>query len=177
MSTLLEDPMPIIFLGIVVETLLAAALLNTRRGVILLAMLGVLVLVLAGVGLESLVVTEVERVEAALDGAADALEANDLARVLEHVASSADQTRGRAEQVLGMIEFNDVKIHNLRITVNRLTSPPTAEAEFNGIFAFRDLTGQFARRGYAARFTIGLRLEGDRWLITNHIEHHDLRDR
>ena len=174
MTTLLEDPVPIIFFGIIVMAVLAAVAVTTRRGVVLLAMLGVLLVVAGGVLLERLVVTEVERVEASLDAAAAALAANDLNGALQYVAPSAGQTRSRASQVLRLVQFTEVKVNNLKITINDLTSPPTAEAKFTGVFHFKDRTGQLFRESYAAGLTVELRLEGDRWLITNHIEHHEV---
>ena len=63
MTTLLEDPMPVIFFGIVAEAILGVVLLQTRRGAVLIAMVAVLVVVLGCVGLERLVVTDTEQVE------------------------------------------------------------------------------------------------------------------
>jgi len=174
MTTLLENPLPIVFFGVIVMAVLAAVAVTTRRGVVLLAMLGVLLLVAGGVVLERLVVTEVERVEASLEGAAAALEANDLDRAMQYVSPSADQTRSRAGQVLRWVRFTEVKVNNLEVTINDLTSPPTAEAKFTGVFHFKDRTGQLFRESYATGLTVELRLEGDRWLITNHIEHHEV---
>ena len=71
MTTLVENPLPIIFLGIAAEFMLAVAFLNTRQRGFAWAMLSVLIVVLAGVGLELLVVTDVERVEDTLYGLHD----------------------------------------------------------------------------------------------------------
>ena len=172
MSTLVENPLPIIFIGVIVEAILAVILVQTGRAVILVAMGVVLLIVLAGVGLEWLVVTERERVEATLDAAAAAVEANDLNRVLKHVSASAGKTRRRAAWALDRIEVLDIKLRNLDITVNRLTSPPTAKARFDGTIEFDDRKGQFPYRHYHAPFTVELRLENDRWMITGHSEDH-----
>ena len=174
MTTLLENPLPIIFFGVIVMAVLAAVAVTYQRGVVLLAMLGVLLLVAGGVVLERLVVTEVERVEASLDGVAAALEANDLNGALQYVSPSADQTRSRAGEVLRWVRFTEVKVNSLEITINDLTSPPTAEAKFTGVFHFQDRTGKLFRESYAMGLTVELRLEGDRWLITNHIEHREV---
>ena len=174
MTTLLENPVPIVFFGVIVMAVLAAIAVTYQRAVVLLALVGVLVLMVAGVVLERLVVTEVERVEASLDGAAAALEANDLEEALQYVSPSADNTRNRAGDVLRWVRFTDVKVNNLEVTINDLTSPPTAEAKFNGVFHFEDRTGQLLRESYAVGLTVELRLEGDRWLITDHIEHHEV---
>jgi ketosteroid isomerase-like protein len=170
MTTLLEDPLPIIFFGVIAEAILGAALVSTRRGVLLAAMAGVLVIVLAGLGLERWVVTQRERVETTLDGVVAALESNDVNEVLQYVAPDAVYTRGRAYFAMSLIEITDAKIHSLQITINELTSPPTAEASFNGVVYYRDRTGQIPYEYYSSPFTVEFRKEGDRWLITNHVE-------
>jgi len=173
MTTLLENPMPAIFVGIIAEAILATVFVSTRRGVILLAMLGVLALVFAAVGLESLVVTDVERVESTLDGAADALVAGDLSGVWDYCAESAHQTRSRAAWALGMADFTQISIHNLDISINELASPPMATAEFNVILHYIPKVEEIPYRTYRMGFTVELRRVDDRWLITDHVEFHD----
>ena len=175
MTTLVENPMPVIFFGIIAEAVLATLLVSTRQTAFIWAMLGVLVLVLAGVALEMLVETEVERVEATLDGVVDALEDNDLTRLLdEYVSTRATNTRRRAITALQMVEITSAKISSLDITINRLTSPPTANARFRGAVRFEPQTDIVHYRYYAADFRVELRLEGDRWLITDHVEHTEI---
>ena len=176
MTTLLENPMPVIFIGIIAEAMLATILVSTRQAWALWAMIGVLVLVFAGVGLERLVVTDVERVETALDGVADALEANDLTRLLEeHVSPDAANTRRRAISAMGQVEITSAKISNLTVTINRLTSRPTARVEFHGAVRYEPRDPErIPYKYYGARFIVELRLEGDRWVITDHIEYHQI---
>ena len=169
-NNLLEDPTPIIFLGIVVEAVLGVILLRTGRGVLLLAMGGVLAFVLAGVALEWIVVTEFERVEATLDGAAAALEANDPERIFSYISPSATRSRARANEAVSRFEVTKVRIRNLRIKVNKLTSPPSAKATFDGFVWLNDRRGELLHHTYAGRLTVEFRLEGDRWLITGHTE-------
>lgn len=170
MTALLETPLPIIIFGVIAEAILGAALVSTRRGVLLAAMGVVLLIVLAGLGLEYWVVTDRERVEATLDGVVAALESNDVNEVLQYVAPDAVFTRARAHLAMAMIEITDAKIHSLQITINELTSPPTAEANFNGVIYYNDRTGVNPYQYYSSPFGVELRKEGDRWLITNHVE-------
>jgi hypothetical protein len=171
MSMFLESPLPIIVVGVVIEAILGAVLVNTRRGAILWAMLAVLILVGIGLLVERLVVTEKERITATLDGAADALEANDLDRLLGYLAPSAGTSRARAQQVLGMVEFTSVAIRGLEIgPVNRLTSPPTVETKFTATIGFNDRTGAIPYNHHVVGLIVHLRKEGDRWLVTDHIE-------
>jgi hypothetical protein len=170
MTVFLENPLPILFLGLLAEGLLAAILVHTRRGVLIVPMVAVLLLVLGGVVLERLVVTERERVEATLDGAVAALNHNDLPAVLGYLTAGAERTRERAEWAMARVEFTSVSIHGLEIKVNRLTSPPTAEARFQGVAHYRDRRGEFPYEHYAARFIVQLQLEDDTWRITDHVE-------
>ena len=171
MTTLVENPMPIIFLGIIAEAVLITMFVSTRQSAFIWAMFGVLVLVFAGVALEILVVTEVERVEATLDGIANALEANDLQGLLDnYVSPSAVRTRTRAITAMPMVEITSAKISSLTITINRLTSPPTAEARFIGTVRYEPRDPErVPYRYYGRKFVVELRLEGDRWLITDHV--------
>lgn len=171
MTIFLENPMPVIVVGILLEAVLGVLLFSTRRSVLLAPMAGVLLLVLGGVWLERVYVTETEQVEATLDGVAAALKTNDLAQVQSYLAPNAQQTRQRAAWALGLVEVTDAKIRNLTITINALTSPPTAEAKFDGIIFFRGKTIDVGRDRYPATFTVELEQDGDRWLITDHIEH------
>ncbi len=166
---LLQDPLPIIFFGIITAAVLGVMLLRTGRGVLLFVILGVIGLTLAGVGIEWLVVTEQERVEAALDAAAIALESNDLDTVLACCASSADHTRSEARRALRYVEFIEIKINRLEIDdINYLTSRPTVTARFTALISARDRSGQFGSVTRPIGFTVQLRKESDRWLITSH---------
>jgi hypothetical protein len=176
MKTLVEDPTWIIVLGIAVEAVLAVLFMNLRKGVFAWAMLGVLALVLAGVGLESLVVTDTERVEAAIYGAADAVEENDLDRLLaDYISPRAIYARRLASDTLAQFKITSAKISNLRIAINYLTSPPTAEAKFIGTVRFEDRKGRIPYRHYPARLTLPLELEGDRWMVVDPVEYTDVR--
>ena len=173
MTTLLEDPMPIILLGIVVEAALAFVFVNTRRGAILWAMLGTLVVVFLGVGLERLVVTDVEQVEATVDGVIEAMEADDWERLTrDYIAPTATYTLTRAAFARSLIQVTRAKANRLEVAINELTSPPTAEARFTGVvyYRLRDPASQIPYEYYAADFIVDLRKEGDRWWIINHSE-------
>ena len=126
MDIFLESPWPAIVLGIFGEAVLAVMLVRTGRGVLLWAMIGVLALALLGVGVERLVVTDNKLITAVLYDTAAALEANDLNRVLAHVAADADKTRADARSALSEAEITELKIRYLEIKINRLTSPPSA---------------------------------------------------
>jgi hypothetical protein len=170
MTFLFENPWWIIFAGVIIEAVLGIVMFRSGRGALLWVMLGVLALTLLGVLIERLVVTDRERVEMTLDGITAALEANDLNRVLSYVAPEATQTRSRATWALGRIEVQSAGFYRLNITINRLTSPPTAKAAFFGHIAYRDRQGEIPYNNYGSRFVVDLRKEGDRWIVTGHVE-------
>lgn len=161
----LESPWPILVIGIAVEAVLAMTLLRTGQGRVLGAMIGVAVFVLLGLLVERLVVTDREAVGDALDAAAAAVEANNLDRLLDCVSPKAEKTRKDSRYVLGLCEFQKARICDLEITVNRLTSPPTAKAKFRAIGQAKDRSGQIPYQGFARWVTVTMRKEGDRWMI------------
>jgi hypothetical protein len=170
MTILFENPWWIIFIGAIIEAVLGIVLFRTGRGVLLWVMLGVLALTLLGVLIERLVVTERERVEMTLDGITAALEANDLNRVLSYVSPDATQTRRRATWAMGRIEVQSARIYNLEISINRLTSPPTAKAAFFGHLSYRDRQGEIPYNNYGSKFVVDLRKQGEVWVVTGHVE-------
>ncbi len=168
MAFLVESPWPVLFAGIVVEAALAIALLRTGQGKLLWWMLVAGVLTLAGFGVERLVVTDRESVADTLDAAAEAVEENDIDRLLGCISPSAKEPRNTSRWVLERFEVEWALIRNLEIDINRLTSPPTAKAHFKAVGHGRDRMGQVPHRTYSKRVVVKLRREGDRWLVTGY---------
>jgi len=172
MTMLAEDPKLAIFLGIIALAVLASTLTQTRRYLLVFSgMVVVILLTTAGVVFERLVETEKEQIEAVLGRIETALEANDLAQLLEHVSPEAEKSRYRARWALEAVEITDARVRNLEVVVNRLTSPPTAEARFDGTIRFRYRMDLGGRDFYPARFVVQFQLEDDRWLLTDHVEY------
>ena len=105
-------------------------------------------------------VTDREAIDNTLDACAAAVEANDLNRLLECISPSAAQVRADARFVLDRFEVQKARITDLEITINRLTSPPTAKAKFRAIGTGRDRKGEFPYQGFAEIVTVELRLRG-----------------
>jgi hypothetical protein len=125
---------------------------------------------------EWLVVTDREHVSNTLEDVADALETNDLDLVMGFIAPEATRLRSDAQTYLPNIVIRDANIGgDLEVTVNRLTNPPTARATFTG-----RLTGasrgpdRWPHENFVRKFTLKLRQEEDRWLLTDY-ELGDLR--
>jgi hypothetical protein len=170
MSFLVENPLPVLFFGVIVAAVLGAVFVSTQRLELLWAILGVAVFVLVMVGLEWLVVTQREEVEATIDRIAEALEANDWDAVKSHLTPDAATTRDRADEARRLVTVTDTKVRNLQIEVNRHTSPPTATARFDGVIYYEPKDHFTASGWYPARFTVEFRELGDRWLVTDHVE-------
>jgi hypothetical protein len=166
----LESPVPILVVGTVVEAVLAIALLRTGRGVLLIAMLGVALVVAAGVLVERFTVTERKLVIRTIDEAAAAVEANDLERALKCVSTApdADAVRSEAHYIHRIIEITQLRIRGLDVTVNKTGAVPMATARFMAIVTGRAKSREFADFGeptHVAEVTLKLRFESGRWLI------------
>ncbi|MBN1589661.1 MAG: hypothetical protein JW888_09110 [Pirellulales bacterium] len=170
MVTLVESPVPILFAGIVAVAILGIVFFNTGRAVFLLAMAGAVALTLAGLGIEYLVVTDREEVETALDALANAMEANDCDAAVACLSPSATETRARARWAFARFRVDEANVSDLKIEVNNLTSPPSAEARFKGLIKVHDRKGEAPYGSALFDFTLDYRKEGDRWLVTGHTE-------
>jgi uncharacterized membrane protein YeaQ/YmgE (transglycosylase-associated protein family) len=113
MEIFLESPWPWITIGILLEGALALALFVTRRGVLLYAMIGVLLAVVAGVLFERWVITERKRVIMTIEEGVEGLKSNSEARMDAVVSPTAEQTRRQIQTGLGMVHVTDVSLHNL----------------------------------------------------------------
>jgi hypothetical protein len=170
MTSLVETPVPAIIAGVVAVAILAVAFFQTGRGLFLVAIGGAVLLTLVAVGVEYVVVTDREEVEAALYGLADAMVANNKDAAVACLSPSARQTRSRADWAFARFKVTRATISDLEITVNKLTSPPSAKAEFLGLIGVHDRQGEFSTDLHPIRFTVEYRKEHGRWLITGHAE-------
>jgi len=170
MTWLYEDQIVVLLVGGIVLVVLAAIGSQVSR---VMMVLGALVgLAIAG-GLalvEHQVVTDVEKVEAVLYGAAAAVEANDLAALEKYVDPEA-HVLPRARTRLSQWKIQQVKIGNLHIEVNPLTVPQSATATFLGRAEIADQSGA-SHLNYVGKIELQFRRTNENWLITGV---HDLR--
>jgi nucleotide-binding universal stress UspA family protein len=115
-------------------------------------------------------------VEATVEAAAAAVAANDRAGLLAHIHPSASEARRLVNWAFGEADFTDAKITHLEVlSINDLTSPPTAKVDVKGFVFF---TPDYGEDPYGKRFvniTLELRLDAGRWLITGYQWHDDPR--
>ena len=136
-------------------------------GYLLWAMLGVAAFVLLGLLVERLVVTDRK---AGGDDARRRRGRREGQRSEPPAGlhfSHGEEARDYARLVLGRVEVEDAHIHDLEITINRLTSPRTAKAKFLAVGKGRDRKNEFPYQGFARRVVVELRREGGRWLVTD----------
>jgi hypothetical protein len=176
MAIFVESPWPILLIGIVIEAVLGFLLLQTGRGKLLVAMIVVAVLTGVGLVVEHFVITDRKAVAQTLDAAVAAVRKNDLNGALACVTPTATEARNFTSWVFGRVEFQEAHISELKVEVNRLTSPPTADAKFLAVGRGKDRKGEWPYQGFAQRVSLKLRLENGRWLVTGYtIEDFDKR--
>lgn len=173
MDWLFEDPTLVIVAIVVTQAILGAFFLATVKKAFLWAMAGLLVPLAGVLVADYLVVTDREAIESTIRNGVEALEANDLDRVLTFLSPTAVKTRERATWALGIVKFSNIRISDLKIQINRLTQPPTAEVRFFAVFRyeFKEPTPEAIYDVYAARFKVLFEKVDDRWLLTDHYEY------
>ena len=171
MGWLVEDPTAVLVAGGFIEAALAIALFTTGRGVIVIAMAATAILVVAGVLVEKLVVTEVERVQAMFDEISAAGEANDV----EKVVSFVDRTKptGQALEAwmrtgMSQVTIDSVSLYGLKIDVEHGAQPLWARARFRLHVTGRDNLQQIPYTNYSAIFEVWLEKHGDSWKFVDY---------
>jgi hypothetical protein len=165
MAVFIESPWPFLLLGIAIEAVLAVMLLQTGRGKLLWAMVGVAILTLLGLVVEHFVITDRKAVANTLDACAAAIEKNNIDQTLGCISSQAPRTQSDARWVLGRFQFSKARISGLEVTINRMTSPPTARATFTAIGTCTDRKGEMPYNSFARQVTVTLHRENNRWLV------------
>jgi hypothetical protein len=172
MSWLTEDPTVILLAIGVVAVGIIIAILKTGRGLYLTWLGGVALLAILVVFLERYIVTDREKVEDTLYGAAAALEANDVEAVASYLAASGEALEREVRSRMRTMEVRKATIvSDLRIEFSPLEIPPKATATFLGRVEFKAASVPLEQ--LLRRFKIQLAKEGDRWLVQSY----DLNDR
>ncbi|MHB8900949.1 MAG: hypothetical protein ACYC6Y_19550 [Thermoguttaceae bacterium] len=187
MDIFFESPIPVLLAGLIVGSVLGFAYLNTRRRGLLVAVGVVLALVVAGIALERWKKTDREQIGETLDQLASALRAlglpdntaPEVTRAVKLLISKqADRTRHLVEVNLALAKITEASYSNLRVEVNKLSLPPSAEVRFDARVAGEGrppLADVVAHHVYPLEFTIKMVFEKDdryeqpRWLIGNRI--------
>ncbi len=161
-----EDPTTILVVGGIALIVLLGFLLKTGRGAVLYAMAGVALFMGLAVLIDKLVVTDRERIENVIYDAADAAKRNDLNAVVAFISPSVPAVQQEARHWVGQAKLDEVTITNMRVDLDRSTSPPIATAVFRGFAQgqLRDRNAIYAGT-YFGLITAHFRLEGGKWLV------------
>ena len=167
MMWLFEDPLPIVFLGILVEALLFGVLVHTGRRSVLVAMAAVLVLLFGLLVAEHFIVTDAESVQQTLEAIAKDLKTNDVDLILSYVSPSAGNVLARAKSRLDQVIVQHAEIKGRpEITVNTNNQVKTAHAELRGFFVVKLRRGIVQENVQSIRrFTVQLRKENGQWKV------------
>jgi hypothetical protein len=187
MDAFFESPIPVLLAGLIVGSVLGFFYLNTQHRGLLVAMGVVLAAVVAGIALERSVKTDREQIAETLDELASALQADGLQEntarevigaVKLVISEEADRTRQLAETNLSLAKITEARYSNLRVEVNKLSLPPSAEVRFDARISGEGrgvLSSVVTHHAYPLEFVIKMVYEKDdrydepRWLIGNRI--------
>lgn len=167
-----ENPYPAFILGVIAVGFFAAFYNVTQKRVFLHAA-GITIALVIGVFVtERLIVTPREEVQATLREGMAALEANDTTRVMALLdEKKSGLTRSLIQWGFSYATITGAKANSLKITVNELTSPPSAKAEFYAAISYKPKRPEVFGERWASRMTLDFEKQRDgRWLVTGHTE-------
>jgi hypothetical protein len=167
MSWLTEDPTVILLAIGVIAVGIIIAILKTGRGLYLTWLGGLVLLAFLVIVVERYIVTDREKVEDTLYGAAAALEAGDVEAVASYLAASGEALEREVRSRMRTTEIRQARIvSDLRIDFSPLETPPKAIASFLGRVEFKATSVPLEQ--YLGRFKIQLVKEGERWLVQSY---------
>ena len=169
MSNVFENPLPILFVGALIFSVLFAIWTQQKKRRWVLAMAATLLAVIAGVVMERLVVTDAEEVASTIRRIAEDMESNDVSAVVAHISSSSPELRSHAESILKRADVQTVSVkRNLRVAVVNSGARKTAIAKFNAVARLKDKSGTFGNQNVPRFMTLHLVKEGDAWRVTRY---------
>jgi hypothetical protein len=173
MSTFLENPLPVAVAGGLIALVALLVFLSRRSGASLAALAVVMAITLALVGVERFIITDREQIEAETLGLADAIEANDVAGVLDHIDPAATQIRADVEALMPHVRWSVANAASITVTLNEGADPPTASSRFRAF-----LQGIHSRSGVQVPYInqqvdmTWVNREG-RWLMDGYTAYYD----
>lgn len=167
MTLLLEEPLPIVMIGLLIVAILGGVWIRSGRNWLIYALVAVIVLMAVMLLLERWVDTYREQVDATLRQCAAAVENNDMEAVLGHVQADAGEIRLQARNELPRYRFKKVVIaRNLEIAVDSQHDPPQAVAEFNVILDVTLRRGMADMKGAVRFVEVTFQLDDDgQWRV------------
>jgi low affinity Fe/Cu permease len=166
MSWVLEQPVPIIFIGVVTVAILFGGLVKTGKKWLLYVMIGAAIFFAALVVVEQLVVTARERVENTVYQIARDVESNEVEAVVRHLSKARPELRSQARRYMSYLEIEQAKVKpDLKVELNFGQDPPTATAKFHAVIMGSDPGGQVRNQRYPKGFIVRFVLEDGAWYV------------
>jgi hypothetical protein len=132
MSWLYEQPLILVVVGILLLLGLGIAWSTSGRKELLFAAGLVLALVVTGLAIERLVVTDGEALRQTLQEIAHEVGTNNHRALLRHIADSAPELKQRAEKEMPNYQFTDCRVTKIHsIDVDASAAPKSAIVTFN----------------------------------------------
>jgi hypothetical protein len=171
MTWLYEQPLFIVALGVGLILALGAAWSASGRKEPLYGLAAAFVLLIAGLIIERLVVTDREAIRATLLTIARDVQSNDRRAVLSHIHSSSPELKKKAEAELPSYDFTECRVTKVhKVEVDTSAEPHSALVEFNVI-----ASGTFKQSGMELTDTVPrwvklqmLREKDGRWTVANY---------
>jgi hypothetical protein len=172
-TTLFENPLPIAVVGGLVALVALLVFLSRRNGKSLAALIAIVAITLALLVIERLVVTDLEQIEAEILGMADAIEANDVAGVVEHIDPAAAKIRADIEALMPQVKWSVANAASITVTLDDDANPPAASSRFRAF-----MQGAHSRTGLQVAYInqqvdmAWIKRDG-RWLMEGYTAYYD----
>ncbi len=172
MNWIVEQPLPTLFVGILVEAALLIALLRTTRGIFLYWMAGVGLVVVGLLAMEHFVVTHREEVENTLYQIARDVKTNDPEVVVGHVSPKSPKVASDARGHMRLLTIEDVRITGIDdIEVREQDQQLLAKAKFNIVIVGGDKPGVVAGQSFPVMLDVTFERADGRWLVREYKLH------
>jgi len=166
MTWLYEDPWTVVMVCVAVCVAVQIVCSQISQHAMLLGFIGMALFTAGMLSIEYFVVTDREKVENTVHGAAASMASGDFAQVEPFLVKRVTPVHRQAEGWLTSYKVRKVNCTDLKITINRLMVPPQARvelwahAELEPGAAYMGMTGPFH-----PRVTLNLEWEEDEWRI------------
>jgi hypothetical protein len=166
-----DHPLSIILIGVVLGVFVGGAWTATGRKELLYALGAVVTLTVAWLLVERMVVTDREAVRATLAEIARDVQANNMQRVLGHIAKGNPSLVQRAQTEMPNYKFTECRVTKVHKTdIDSASEPRSALVEFNVA-----VTGTFSQGGFegSGRYLRWVQLqlvreEDGKWRVQNY---------
>lgn len=161
MNWIYEQPLVIVVAGVLVLTALGIAWSSTGRKELAIAAGLVLLLVIAGLIVERIVVTDNESLRQTLTEIAHDVAANNRRALYQHIADTASALKRRAQNEVPNYQFQTCRVTKIhKVIVDSKSVPKSADVEFNVVFS-----GNFRQGGTEVNVS-----HGARWIKLHFIQ-------